>query len=68
MRRTFRVSAVAALRSGSELDFLVAEEIFEGARGEQSTQQKQLPAKQKTGVGSIQAGITGDISSTRKRK
>lgn len=41
MKRKFRVSAVvAASRGRSELDFLVAEEVFEGARGEQSTQQK----------------------------
>lgn len=48
MRRKFRVSAVAAPRGGSELEVLVAEGVFEGAREEQSTEQKQLPAKQKT--------------------
>lgn len=48
MRRKFRVSAVAAPRGGSELEVLVAEGVFEGARGEQSTEQNQLPAKQKT--------------------
>lgn len=48
MRRKFRVSAVAASRGGSELEVLVAEGVFEGARGEQCTEQNQLPAKQKT--------------------
>lgn len=38
MRRKFRVSAVAAPRGGSELVVLVSEGVFEGARGEQSTQ------------------------------
>lgn len=40
MRRKFRVSAIAAPRGGSELEVLIAEEVFEGARGKQSTQQK----------------------------
>lgn len=68
MRRKFRVSAVAAPRGWSEVEVLVAEGVFETARGEQSTQQKQLLAKQKTEVGSIQAGTIGDINSTKDRK